>query len=1511
MAAPNTSLRPKARPENMLPKEEPMFEINSREYRGKEVPVIKFKDGNEMYMFEVEQMLQENKTSPEPVPGKATTKEILNFLRGTNPTKDEFIKFFTAKRANKGGLFGPKSELERQREVNIAEQMATLPKKKDEYKPSVDPQKEEIIKKYNLDGARSGWQVGPTAFHTIYENLPTNFRLLTEFILGKDTPITMADFTKDELVSIIALSENQEKDKQNLENRELKGQPENVTTVSSYGLQPTHRYPDWVESNPYFRAMAHSLFSPEYQVRTTLGRYDTEDTPSSLIVKDAYDMNIGQRSLPKLSNRKDLAEVLDYMRIDPEMAGEFIANVFRPNPEDSRKFDLVIPKRKKVENFNEGGDVSAQMQSMMIPSADEDTRSTKEYLQHPLETVPFFQRPIGSSTKDLKIGEDDAGNPVFQTSMGNEYTVKLNPDQRTLRKKVSDAIPVVKEAVTDYIEDPKLPTKEQLSEFAKQAGQSAVESVEDLGDLMFKGEGTTGDVFGAALGVGTASIPFSVPEGAVRVFGGAGAKKIDTEIFSKAEKLWNKGTPNEEIREQTGWYKDDADRKWRFEIDDSQMKLAGEGEFNWSDPDAITSSEDIMSKVIDGDDYTVTLRLGDFLDHKKLFKHYPQLKDYKVILNDTSLESGTIGSFNVQNKRFSLSPQVMQNPEYVKEVLIHEIQHGVQEIEGFLPGSNVSESAYLAAKRYTDEADSISKTLESFGFDMNDQYLEQVETLADQFQSLPLTEDQKYSATKYFARLIDLDNKVQEVEQNEYNYYRNRSGEVEANLAEGRRTLTPVQRANLSPIQGKQDTITDKTAYSAVDPIIKRRQGQSDILLDDIDFDYSPSTNNPRLDNFKYKDKEGDYEEMYSTRIKDFLKSDSSTRRLSTLKPGSTIKLGPDNQEYIFVRFSRDNLKKSKLNKNYPHVFHEEMGPEEYPMMATAQLIRVPRFKKEKTQLIKYVKDMYNPDKEVSFPFRVKSFSLADLMFDSKKGKAKPENTGGFRDSAKENKKRIRNFSGFNKGGTVMNKQMEMAFMQQGGLQDDGMNQDPVSGNEVPSGSMASEVRDDISAQLSEGEYVVPADVVRYLGVKHFEDLRDKAKNGLNKMETDGRIGGEPVPVGGPKAGLRPDEMQEIQKMFEGGMVAGAANGADFSFYNPEGSTVEEAVTTPGPAGRPMYSGEFSFEQPGAGLATPPPEVTIPETPEQKTVTLYGPSGEVIALMLPKDQAMYDQLIAQGYGLTAPQIEKERSDKDKDKEVQTDPNAWMDKYDYTNSGVLMQQSLDALDPKEGLEGMVGKVFGGGVFGQLSSASNAAQIAANIRLLNSQGVNTTKLQTKLDTYIKTNNIGWMPDSWIDGDQLEGDVRDQIGGDLFKHGDKAYTVPETKTIMQDAAKDTAGQFLKTVVDPVTKETKTVGTGGSEEGKRVYKPGGIDVALLETPKPKKKSKSEPSFHEQHMAAVKKSRAKSEASRQAMQRAQDEGGSSKDVKDLRKKFEDEGGTWASGGRARGGLMKKKKNKK
>ena len=65
---------------------------------------------------------------------------------------------------------------------------------------------------------------------------------------------------------------------------------------------------------------------------------------------------------------------------------------------------------------------------------------------------------------------------------------------------------------------------------------------------------------------------------------------------------------------------------------------------------------------------------------------------------------------------------------------------------------------------------------------------------------------------------------------------------------------------------------------------------------------------------------------------------------------------------------------------------------------------------------------------------------------------------------------------------------------------------DEESGNEVPAGSKEEEVRDDIPAMLSEGEYVVPADVVRYHGLKKFEELRCEAKEALGLMAMHDRI---------------------------------------------------------------------------------------------------------------------------------------------------------------------------------------------------------------------------------------------------------------------------------------------------------------------------------------------------------------------------------------------------------------------
>ena len=65
---------------------------------------------------------------------------------------------------------------------------------------------------------------------------------------------------------------------------------------------------------------------------------------------------------------------------------------------------------------------------------------------------------------------------------------------------------------------------------------------------------------------------------------------------------------------------------------------------------------------------------------------------------------------------------------------------------------------------------------------------------------------------------------------------------------------------------------------------------------------------------------------------------------------------------------------------------------------------------------------------------------------------------------------------------------------------------DPVSGNPIPIGSSAEEVRDDIEINISQGEYVLPADVVKWHGLEKIMMMQEEAKMGLMAMDAMGLI---------------------------------------------------------------------------------------------------------------------------------------------------------------------------------------------------------------------------------------------------------------------------------------------------------------------------------------------------------------------------------------------------------------------
>jgi hypothetical protein len=127
-----------------------------------------------------------------------------------------------------------------------------------------------------------------------------------------------------------------------------------------------------------------------------------------------------------------------------------------------------------------------------------------------------------------------------------------------------------------------------------------------------------------------------------------------------------------------------------------------------------------------------------------------------------------------------------------------------------------------------------------------------------------------------------------------------------------------------------------------------------------------------------------------------------------------------------------------------------------------------------------------------------------------------------------------------------MQNEMNQLFAE-GGVMQEGGTVDPVSGNDVPPGAMAEEVRDDIPAQLSEGEFVIPADVVRYIGLEKLMMMRDKAKAGLQKMEEIGQMGNAEEVEDAEALHSGEDEMDDETFSSEIDSIIGEDNEQEFS----------------------------------------------------------------------------------------------------------------------------------------------------------------------------------------------------------------------------------------------------------------------------------------------------------------------------------------------------------------------------
>ena len=217
---------------------------------------------------------------------------------------------------------------------------------------------------------------------------------------------------------------------------------------------------------------------------------------------------------------------------------------------------------------------------------------------------------------------------------------------------------------------------------------------------------------------------------------------------------------------------------------------------------------------------------------------------------------------------------------------------------------------------------------------------------------------------------------------------------------------------------------------------------------------------------------------------------------------------------------------------------------------------------------------------------------------------------------------------------------------QQGGLEQDGGTQDPVSGNKVPIGSAQVEVRDDIPAMLSEGEFVFPADVVRFIGLEKLMQIRQEAKAGLKRMEDMGQMGNSSEATIPDDVPFTIDDLEveedTSRKMQAGGMPVPMPS-LTSQYFPQQALTVNPQLTAPtstpanmtnvnlqgqyGQAVQPLYSvqaptapidvtavGSDSFT--GGGFGTPD-EIKVYVTPDGKEQNIGFKGGQPLSPIPP------------------------------------------------------------------------------------------------------------------------------------------------------------------------------------------------------------------------------------------------------------------------------------------------------
>ncbi len=327
-------------------------------------------------------------------------------------------------------------------------------------------------------------------------------------------------------------------------------------------------------------------------------------------------------------------------------------------------------------------------------------------------------------------------------------------------------------------------------------------------------------------------------------YAGELARTADKETLEQAKQMEESGASAENIFRETGWFKG-ADGQWRFEIDDSKM----ETDTKWGllrNPDARrynmlfekaylydnATAEDLQElQILEGNLKGVRKSpyyLDEIVKHDALFEAYPALRDVKVRFEANT--GNKEGSYHPEENEFVLRTGLKLEPEKLKSTLIHEIQHAIQEQEGFARGASIGYWDEMIQGGYSRRENDgrIERARQEYHGIFNsapEEFKDKVRKinrarLDGDYDTADTVIDELYDSeyADLWSRLDEAEFEWRSDRGEELNagdLYLNTAGEIEARDVAERRNLSAEERRNRMPDTGNADTVFAEAGWQA------------------------------------------------------------------------------------------------------------------------------------------------------------------------------------------------------------------------------------------------------------------------------------------------------------------------------------------------------------------------------------------------------------------------------------------------------------------------------------------------------------------------------------------------------------------------------------------------------------------------------------------------------------------------------------------------------------------------